>query len=180
MTKFLVALMIVFDCLSPGLAQARNQATAQEKREFLQLILQDVREEIREFEVGANDVAQAMSIEKRDLDGDDQPEYLVVLEEDHLCGALGNCPHWVYRKTGNEYEPLLRTRGRELLLEKTSTHGYRDLRSEAGDTASEGEFIIYKYDGNKYQAKQCYLRKYTGKRDRIIRIKCEETDEERR
>ena len=172
MTKFLVASMILFVCLTPGLAQSRNQAIAQEKRELLQLILQDIKEEIKEFEVRANDMAQTMSITKRDLNGDNQPEYIVQIEEDHLCGNAGNCPHWGYRKTGTEYQLLLGTRGRELLLQKASTRSFRDLRSERGDTASEGEFIIYKYDGTKYQAKQCYLRKYTGRRDKIIRIKC--------
>src|ERR1700686_3034904 len=165
MSKFLRASLIVLACLTNGLPQSRNRATAREKTDLLRLILKEnkIRQDIKDFEIRVNDVAKATRVRKVDLNGDSQPEYIVVIEDGALCGALGNCPDWVYGKAGSEYKLLLHTRGRELLREKTSTNGYRDLRSEGGDTAFESDFIIYKYDGSKYRAKQCFSRESTGK-----------------
>lgn len=183
MTRFMLALMTVFVCFNLGLAQSNGQATAQEKKELSQLILKDkeVQENIKDG-LSPDAVAQAVIVKKIDLNKDSQPEYIVVLKEvvplGSLCGALANCPNWVYRKTGSEYQLLLRTRGRELVLEKTSTNEFTDLRSEGGDTALEGSFVNYKFDGNKYQAKGCYTRTYATKtqKEKITPIKCEENN----
>lgn len=180
--KISLALLFALVCIVPGSSQRRNQASLEEKRELLRLIVKDDKEvgEMLDDIGGYEGALKLTHVRKLDLNRDGQPEYLVELEEGHLCGALGNCPDWVYRKTGEGYELLLRTRGRQLLLEKTSAGGYRDLRSEAGDTAWQGDFAIYQYDGKKYRANRCYLRKYTGKRVKITPTKCQEMTEDRR
>ncbi|HEX8708214.1 MAG TPA: hypothetical protein VF723_08235 [Pyrinomonadaceae bacterium] len=151
-----------------------KKATAQEKKELSQLIMKD--KQVEEDGVSTDAVAKGITVKKIDLNKDGQPEFIVSLQEGGLCGAHANCPNWVFRKTGSEYQLLLRTFGRDLLLQKTSTNKFRDLRSEGGDTAFEGSFVNYKFDGNEYQAKGCYTRTYAtkGKKEKIVPFKCEE------
>ena len=160
-------------------AQTGKQAAVKEKAALTQLVLQD--KEVQEAMTGEGGLSVAaitkgVIVKKTDLNKDGQPEYLVTLQEEHLCGAHANCPAWVYRKTGDAYQLLLRTFGQQLLLEKTSTGGFRDLRTEGASSAFETDFSIYKFDGNKYLAKACYSRTYTakGRKPKIARIKCEE------
>jgi hypothetical protein len=175
--------MIVFGCFNMGLAQSGRQATKQEKKDIFQLILKNDKQ-VSEYlnnpdtQIKADEYAQGMTVKKIDLNKDGHPEYIVAIKDGFLCGALANCPNWVYRKTGSEYQLLLRTFGRDLLLEKTSSNKFRDLRSEGGNTAFEGSFVNYKFDDNKYLAKGCYTRTYAtkGKKEKINAIKCDESD----
>ncbi|MDT4954715.1 MAG: hypothetical protein QOJ02_2853 [Acidobacteriota bacterium] len=160
-------------------AQTGKQATVKEKAALTQLVLQD--KEVKEAMTGegglsVDDITKGIIVKKIDLNKDGQPEYLVTLEVGYFCGAHANCPDWVYRKTGGEYQLLLRTFGQQLLLQRTSTNSFRDLRSEGASSAFETDFSIYKFDGNKYQAKACYSRIYSaqGRKPKITRIKCEE------
>lgn len=176
--KYLTLAAFFFLTCSANFAQTGKQATANEKNELFQLILKND-EEIRQAVEGgtvAKQLAKDMSVEKIDLNQDGKPEYFVVIRDGGICGALGNCPDWVYQKNGSEYQLLLRTFGRELSLEKTSTSAFRDLRSEGGDSASEGSFTIYKFSGDKYKANGCFTRIYATKRkkEKVIAIKCEE------
>jgi hypothetical protein len=177
MTKFMLALMIVFACLSIGLAQSSRQATAQETKDISQLILKD--KQVQEVGVSTEAVAKGITVKKIDLNNDSQPEYIVVLNEGVICGAHENCPNWVYRKTGSEYQLLLRTMGQRLLLEKTSTNGFTDLRSDGSDTAIEHAFANYKFDGNKYVAKGCYTETYVGegKKFKITPFDCKQLNQ---
>lgn len=169
-----LSLMIVFACFNLSLAQSSDQATAQEKTDLAQLILKD--KQVQEVGVSTDAVAKGLTVKKTDLNNDGQPEYMVVLNEAVICGAHENCPNWVYRKTGSEYQLLLRTMGQRLILQKTSTNEFTDLRSDGSDTAFEGSFVNYKFDGNKYQAKGCYTRTYATKtqKEKVTSVKCEE------
>lgn len=166
---FALSMLLIPDALAQG-----KKATAQEKKEFSQLILTD--KQVQEDGVSADAVAKGITVEKKDLNKDGQLEFIVVLNEEGICGAHANCPNWVYRKTGSEYQLLLRTFGQQLLLEKTSTNSFRDLRSEGASSAFETDFSIYKFDGNKYQATACYSRTYSakGQKPKIAPIKCQE------
>jgi hypothetical protein len=175
----ILLLTIVLACFNLGLAQSSKRVSVQETKELFELISKDdeeVREFLKESGVEASEAAKAMGIKKVDLNKDGQAEYIVVLNEEHLCGALANCPTWVYRRKGSEYQLLLRDMGRDHLLEKTSTNKYLDLRLNAGDTASRSFVGIYKYDGSKYQAMQCYELRYRGKKTMKVPVKCEENN----
>ncbi|MDT5120627.1 MAG: hypothetical protein QOC96_109 [Acidobacteriota bacterium] len=183
----LTALLLAFSSIgfaqfpSAGSAHSSDQATAQEKKELLQLIVKDdkqVGEVMKDSGVSSADLAKVLSVRKLDLNKDGQPEYLVKLEEARICGAHMNCPDWVYRKTGSDYQLILRTFGQQLLSEKTSTNKFRDLRSEGSDTAIESSFTIFKFDGNKYQAKACYTVTSAGKgrKAKTVPVKCQENE----
>lgn len=170
----LLAITFALSMMLIPTAFAQGKKTTAQDKDISQLILTD--KQVQEDGVSAEAVAKGITVKKKDLNKDGQPEFIVVLNEGVICGAHANCPNWVYRKAGSEYQLLLRTFGQRLLLQKTSTNKFRDLRSEGSDTAFEGSFVDYKFDGNKYQAKGCYTRTYAtkGKKEKITPIKCQE------
>lgn len=176
MIKIIFTLTFMLVCIGVVSAQPGGKTTARERKELFRLIAANdagIKEEIENGAIAA-DLESGMSVVKRDINGDRQPEYFVEIYSGGICGALANCPDWVYQKTGNEYRLLLRTFCRELKPEKTSTNKYRDLRSTGGDTAERDAFSIYKFNGNKYKAKSCFSRIYAvkGKKEKLIPIKC--------
>ena len=53
---------------------------------------------------------------------------------------------------------LRRANAQVIKLEKNSTKGYIDLRSEGSDKATTNSYVIFKFDGNKYQPDKCVSR----------------------
>lgn len=181
MTKFILALTVVLGCSSLVPAQMSKKVTAQEKKDLFQLILKDkgVTEFLADFEVGASKLAESLKVEKKDLNKDNQPEYIATLENAYFCGAHANCPQWVYRKTGDKYQLLLNTSGQQLTAQKTLTNNFVDLRSEGSSSAYESAVEIFKFDGSKYVAKQCMTLTYNEKntKPKITPVKCEEASQ---
>ena len=157
--------------------------TAKEKQEIFKLIKSDA--QVVEYfynllkenkpKEEAN-LTRSLTVKKMDLNADGQPEYVAVLNDVYFCGAHGNCPTWVYRKTGGEYNLLLSTGGQTLKLEKTSTEKFRDLRSSGSSSASEYNWTIYKFDGTTYKSDMCYSSVYTEgkKKPTVTSEKCKE------
>ena len=174
MTKVVLTLASVFVCLNLVSAQSRGRAAARERGEFFRLIKDDAEvKELLSGDPGAEkELVQFVTVRKVDLNRDGRPEYDVALEAGGICGTLGNCPHWIYRRAGGGYELLLRTRARLVSPEKASTGGYRDLRSSAGDTATHDYFDISKYDGSRYRTTDCFTRDNSGRRPKVTRIQC--------
>jgi len=182
--QYFTGSLFMLICAAGGVSQTRGHVTAREKKEITEALAKDknFQKELKEYEIKASDATKTVQIKKIKLNGDASPEFLVVVEEEHLCGALANCPNWVYRKTDEgSYSLLLYTRGRELLTEKTSTGGFRNLRSEGGGTATESYFSIYKYDGTSYRAKDCFKREESGgnSKPKTTRIDCRSLDDNR-
>ena len=175
--KLIFALLLVVFSVSISVAQRNRLASSQEKTVLFQLISKNDDEIKQALSDGskAASLKSTMSVEKKDLNNDGQPEYFVVIKDGGMCGAHANCPDWVYRKNGAQYQLLLRTFGQELTLEKQATNGFADLRSLGSDSATEGSFTIYKFNGDKYRADSCFTRIYgTGKKkDRIVPQKCD-------
>lgn len=179
MKNIMLALTILFGCSGIGMAQSGKKATAQEKQALFQLISKNdaiIADGINDGGLKAENLAKAMSVKKMDLNKDGQPEYLVMLEDTYFCGAHGNCPNWVYRKSGSEYQLLLSTAGESLTLDKTSTNKFRDLRSEGSNSAYESSGTVFKFDGNAYKEGECYTITYNekNKKGKKAVIKCGE------
>jgi hypothetical protein len=177
--KTIFTLMFILVCSGVISAQTGTKVTVREKKELFRLIAADdaqIKEAMSEDGDTAGALESNMTVKKRDINGDRQPEYFIEIYSGGLCGALANCPDWVYQKTGDSYKLLLRTFGRELTPEKTSTNKYIDLRSTGGDSATQDSFSIFKFNGEKYKATNCYSRVFAtkGKKEKIIPIKCGE------
>jgi hypothetical protein len=171
-------------CFNSAPAQSRGRVTAREREDIFRLIRQDGEfvKLLAEFAQSPDEVEEfvrlterTMTVRKVDLNGDGRPDYIVEVSGG-FCGTLANCPHWVYRKGRGGFERIgYDGRSRELTPQKTSTRGYRDLRAEAGSTASEDVIVDYKYDGREYRAADCFRRDHSGPRVKMKRIKCEES-----
>jgi hypothetical protein len=174
MAKLMFALIIGLVCFNIGFAQKSEPGNAEEKKALFDLVLKDteIAAQIKDFEGGADKLAQSIDVKKIDLNKDGIPEYFVVLNDGVLCGALANCPNWVYEKTGGDYRLLFRNIGRNVKLETTSTNKYRDLRSDGGGTAILSYITIYKYDGKMYQENQCFELRSSGKKTKKVSVNC--------
>ena len=168
MTKFILALMVVLGCLNIGLAQSGKKATAQEKKDILQLISKDA--DFKDYK--ADELAQGFTAKKVDLNKDGQPEYIATLGG-NLCGANANCPTWVLGKTSSEYKSLYHGNGRQLIVEKGSTNKYRNLRVEAAGTAILSYRTIYAFDGSMYKENQCFEFQSSGKKTKKVSVQCQ-------
>ncbi|MDT4955089.1 MAG: hypothetical protein QOJ02_3227 [Acidobacteriota bacterium] len=178
MRKFLLASLMVLVCLTTALSQSRNQTTTQEKRALLLQMARDttqLNDAIYHSLGGFKGALKDMRVKKTDLNRDGQPDYIIDIRDAEwgMC-TKGNCLRWVYRKSGNGYKSLLSTTSVALSMERSSTNGYRDLRS-SHDADGEPQVSIYKYDGSQYQESQCYTGKYVGKRLKLTPMKCEKT-----
>lgn len=112
-----------------------------------------------------------MDIKAIDLNGDKQPEFIASLNGG-VCGTLANCPTSVFRKTGTTYTPLLYTLARDLVPQKTKHQGFVDFRADAGNTAKDGVYTIYHYNGQKYRTQKCVLVTYGQTKDIEKQFKC--------
>lgn len=168
--------MIVFGCFGVGLAQKGKQATAQEKKDLFQLILKDkdVSEALPDIEGGEKELAKSIFVEKKDLNKDGQPEYFATLDNAFMCGAHANCPHWVFRKTSGGYQLLLAAAGQQLTTQKTLSNKFFDLCSDGSDSAYETSYSIYKFDGSKYKATDCFTVNHEKKKPKTTRVQCQE------
>ena len=143
-----------------------TQATTQEKEEIFQLFKKND-DEIEDR------MLKSFTVRKMDLNSDGQPEYVAVLEDDTICGNLGNCPQSIYDKKGGEYNVLLESRSQVIKLEKNSTKGYLDVRTELSNGASSGFYYIYKFNGKRYLPSKCVEITYDPK-EKETTINCDE------
>jgi hypothetical protein len=138
---------------------------------------------IREAEGRKGGAATLFCGEAVRLDADARPDLLIHQAdvEGAFCGAH-NCPVWAYRQTGEGYKLLLETIGGYLgPIEalRTSTNGYRDLKTLQQSSAVEHESTIFKFDGKLYRARVCvtetYVEKTRGRgRFKYTRHSCEQ------
>jgi hypothetical protein len=171
---------------SIGFAQSKTksskQVTAQEKKDLFQLISKDnlLIEMLKSpwMKKVEDKTAQSMEVTKIDLNNDGKLEYMVELDGEDFCGLAGNCLNWIYGKNGGKYSLLLNTNTREIDFEKTSTNKFPDLITEdRGGEFGKYYVVIYKFNGNKYEAKKCFDRFYAKyKLVKTVPTVCKETD----
>ena len=120
---------------------------------------------IQEAENSKGGISRLFCAEAVDLDRDGKRDLLIHQAdvEDTYCGAH-NCPVWVYRRTDGGYRLLLyATAGYfadRITALKSSTNGYRDIRSQYHQSAAEREVTVYKFDGKRYRARVCMTATY--------------------
>ena len=129
---------------------------------------QDEQDKITRAVEGKGGVASLFCAEAIDLNRDGKQEFLIHQAdvEGAFCTAQ-NCPVWVYGLKSDGYKMLLEATGGYITpIEalKTSTNGYRDIRTYEHSSAVEHEITIYKFDGNLYRASVCTTEKFIGKR----------------
>lgn len=99
-----------------------------------------------------------------DLNKDGVPEVIVQPSEPgSWCGATGNCTFWIFQKTDGRFKLILDSGwGNGSVAVETfnilpgKTFGYSDLVLGTHDSASEKSLFVYRFDGRKYQPRECY------------------------
>ena len=103
---------------------------------------------------------QAVQVQPIQLARDKSRQLLVRGSGLCLCGAQ-NCLFWIYRKTGNGYELLLKGDGsRKVKAGTQSAKGLRDVVSESHASANETIVRTYRFDGKQYELHRCTSRAY--------------------
>ena len=162
---FLLYLTIVLLCSVGGSAQTRRKRPsvppaqrpkAKLSQDLIRQFVSDNKEVSRYVNEG-NDPMENFEAQLIDLNGDGKAEYEIVEshpENSPFCGASGLCTFWLYRNVGPIWELLL-SDGAGISPLKTLTNGYRDISVDSWGGALDKYTTIYKFDGRRYQAKEC-------------------------
>ncbi|MGA7410073.1 MAG: hypothetical protein WBW33_06270 [Bryobacteraceae bacterium] len=76
------------------------------------------------------------------------------------CGATGNCPIWVFLRRGTAVTLVLESKVWGLILRNETSHGLPDLVTNGHQSAREGFYLVYRFDGSKYHQSDCYIAHY--------------------
>ena len=102
-----------------------------------------------------------------DLDGDGIPE--VVAQAMVRCGATGNCPFWVFRKSKRGYDVILQGEAQTFTVQPSSTNGFPDIVLSTHGSYSSGSLTDYHYRDGVYEDVGCYVYEWTVLEDETIR-----------
>ncbi|HET6975791.1 MAG TPA: hypothetical protein VFI24_05685 [Pyrinomonadaceae bacterium] len=150
--KRLTAIVFVIGLLGV-VSEARSQQKEVRGKLFKQVLADypDVRECVQQEEGGTRTAEENMSVTAVDLNRDGVSEYRVELSGPCVCGMV-NCSIYIYRQTPAGYESILDdASGLGLVLLKTSSNGYADVRVDARDSAAAQSRTVYKFDGKRYR-----------------------------
>ena len=89
-----------------------------------------------------------------DLNRDGIPE--VVAQGMHDCGATGNCPFWVFQKEKRSYKLLAKSYGQTFTIQRTATHGFRDIVVSMHGSATQSQLTDLRYEDGSYHDFGCY------------------------
>jgi len=108
----------------------------------------------------AADEGADIGIKLLDLNGDHTPEIIAQARGEFWCGATGNCPLLVFRKSGKIYESMLPTgeyyeyQGFTVMQQRSG--GYRNLIFNQHESSTRQAVLVYKYRDGKYRPADCY------------------------
>jgi hypothetical protein len=94
-----------------------------------------------------------------DLNGDGVPE--VVAQGMIGCGATGNCPFWVFRKTKQGYELILEGEAQTFTIQKPTSNGFPDIVLSRHGSYSSGDLAHYQFKEDIYQNVGCSYYEWT-------------------
>ena len=110
--------------------------------------------------LSAEEQAPNLRIKLVDLNGDHIPEVIARLTGRFWCGATGNCPFRVFRKSSKTYESMLVTKDinsyQGFTVTRQRSGGYFDLVFNRHESATSQTLFVYKFRDGKYQASGCY------------------------
>jgi hypothetical protein len=105
---------------------------------------------------------------------DDKLSDMVVQAQTLCFMGAHNTTFWIFTDVGQRlspgYELVFDKRADFLEVLKTTTNGYRDIET-GSHTAVEMYTAKWKFDGQKYQPRECKVENFNTKR--ISRIKCD-------
>ena len=91
-----------------------------------------------------------------DLNHDGLSEIIAQPVGNEFCSPTGNCPFWVFRKTGSIYKLVLNGLGQTFTLQPNYTNGFRDIVVAMHGSAFDQELKLYRYRNGRYYRESCY------------------------
>lgn len=138
---------------------AKNELFCFDKRikPVWNLLLKEMYSDVPEdYQFDVPDCSDMFEVMFYDLNQDGKNEILLRGKITDFCGGVGNCRFWVFEKKDGKYRTLLSTSdyvditkmGRQIQQEKTN--GYLNLLIKGHMNAADTNYIIYEFDGRKY------------------------------
>ena len=127
------------------------------------------------------DCSNAIEIQKTDLNGDWQKEF-IVWGRYNFCGGTGNCVLWIYEEKNGKYKQLLQSYayyGEEKWFEvkKSKTKGYRSLLLKGHFTGYETTYHSYEFNGSRYVESKCLFEIHSMDEENPLIMTCKEYSE---
>lgn len=94
-----------------------------------------------------------------DLNGDGVAE--VIAQGMVSCGATGNCPFWVLKKSRSGYEVILEGEAQTFTVQQSGTNGFGDIVLSTHGSYSSGGLTNYQYRAGTYRDVGCYSYDWT-------------------
>lgn len=137
--------------------------TEQSRNAIARAIADQIRPMMADLEIESETELKKKALDTRitliDLNSDGTPE--VVAQGMVSCGATGNCPFWVLRKSEPGYEVLLEGEAQTFTIQGSSTNGFRDIVLSTHGSYSSGGLTNYQYQENAYKDVGCYYNEWT-------------------
>lgn len=142
----------------------RNAKLTNNRRKAIaDAIADQIRPMMADLEIESESKLQKAALDTRirmvDLNGDGAPE--VVAQGMVGCGATGNCPFWVLRKSKWGYEVLLEGEAQTFTIQRSNHRGFRDIVLSRHGSYSSGDLTNYVYQDDAYKDVECYYYEWT-------------------
>jgi hypothetical protein len=98
-----------------------------------------------------------------DLNGDGKKEKIIQGLSLAQCAPVGNCSFFIFEKVANQYQPILSESAgsaQQFEISKNKTNGYRHLILKSHGSWNSVNWNIYKFNGGRYEVKECYYYVY--------------------
>jgi hypothetical protein len=145
--------------------------TKQDRQAIATAIAIQLRPVMSDLEIDSEDQLEKVALDTRikliDLNHDGVPE--VVAQGMVSCSRTGNCPFWVLQKMPQGYKLLLESFGQTFTIQKTSTHGFRDIVLSMHGSATESGLTDYHYEDGRYHDAGCYSASWTAREGDTVR-----------
>ena len=132
--------------------------TNNRRKAIADAVADEIRPMMADLEIKSESELEKAALDTRismvDLNGDGVPE--VVAQGMVSCGATGNCPFWVFRKSKLGYEVLLEGEAQRFTIQRTSHSGFRDIVLSTHGSYSSGGLTNYQYQERAYKDVGCY------------------------
>jgi hypothetical protein len=103
-------------------------------------------------------LASSTRVKLMDVTGDGVPEVIAQggYRDWLLCSPTGNCPFWVFMKTGSRYSPILESFGSRFVAECRRSTVPCDIAVVMHGSATESEVRLYRLSKDEYRVIAVY------------------------
>ena len=128
------------------------------RRAIANTIANQIRPMMADLEIATEAELQNAALDTRvasiDVDGDGIAE--VVAQGMVNCGATGNCPFWIFRRSRSGYDLILEGEAQTFTIQRSRKTRFRDIVLSRHGSAAGGDLAVYEYSEGRYRQVACY------------------------